>query len=111
MADPVAMYLSDACTLPVNMAGLPGLSVPCGLSEGLPVGLQLIGVAWSEDRCSALARAYEAITRDDAWRRSNRATSAARGSCHADAAERAAAARPPPSTADGASILERTLRL
>ena len=42
-ADPVSMYLSDACTLPVNMAGLPGVSVPCGLSEGLPVGLQLIG--------------------------------------------------------------------
>ena len=48
MADPVAMYLSDACTLPVNMAGLPGISIPCGLSEGLPVGLQLIGAAWSE---------------------------------------------------------------
>ena len=48
MADPVAMYLSDACTLPVNMAGLPGVSVPCGLSEGLPVGLQLIGAPWSE---------------------------------------------------------------
>jgi aspartyl-tRNA(Asn)/glutamyl-tRNA(Gln) amidotransferase subunit A len=48
MADPVAMYLSDACTLPVNMAGLPGISIPCGLSEGMPVGLQLIGPAWSE---------------------------------------------------------------
>ena len=48
MADPVAMYLSDACTLPVNMAGLPGLSIPCGLSEGLPVGLQLIGAPWTE---------------------------------------------------------------
>src|SRR5664279_2152961 len=48
LQDPVAMYLSDACTLPVNMAGLPGLSVPCGLSDGLPVGLQLIGPAWSE---------------------------------------------------------------
>ena len=45
LADPVAMYLSDACTLPVNMAGLPGISIPCGLSEGLPVGLQLIGAA------------------------------------------------------------------
>ncbi len=48
LADPVAMYLSDACTLPVNMAGLPGVSIPCGLSEGLPVGLQLIGAPWSE---------------------------------------------------------------
>ena len=48
MADPVAMYLSDACTLPVNMAGLPGICIPCGLSEGLPVGLQLIGAPWSE---------------------------------------------------------------
>ena len=45
LADPVSMYLSDACTLPVNMAGLPGISIPCGLSDGLPVGLQLIGAA------------------------------------------------------------------
>src|SRR5918992_97706 len=45
LVDPVAMYLSDACTLPVNMAGLPRVSVPCGVSEGLPVGLQLIGPA------------------------------------------------------------------
>jgi len=69
LADPVAMYLSDACTLPVNMAGLPGLSVPCGLSEGLPVGLQLIGRPWDEARLFELGRAYEAITRDDDWRR------------------------------------------
>ena len=41
--DPLAMYLSDLLTIPSNMAGLPGLSIPCGLSEGLPVGLQLIG--------------------------------------------------------------------
>jgi aspartyl-tRNA(Asn)/glutamyl-tRNA(Gln) amidotransferase subunit A len=66
--DPVAMYLSDACTLPVNMAGLPGLSVPCGLSEGLPVGLQFIGRAWDESRLFRLGRAYEAITADAAWR-------------------------------------------
>ena len=64
MADPVAMYLSDACTLPVNMAGLPGISIPCGLSEGLPVGLQLIGAAWSEAELFRLARGYEAITAD-----------------------------------------------
>ena len=62
MADPVAMYLSDACTLPVNMAGLPGLSIPCGLSEGMPVGLQLIGPAWSELELLRLGRGYEALT-------------------------------------------------
>jgi aspartyl-tRNA(Asn)/glutamyl-tRNA(Gln) amidotransferase subunit A len=66
--DPVAMYLSDACTLPVNMAGLPGLSVPCGLSEGLPVGLQFIGRAWDEGRLFQLGRAYEAITASAEWR-------------------------------------------
>jgi aspartyl-tRNA(Asn)/glutamyl-tRNA(Gln) amidotransferase subunit A len=69
MADPVSMYLSDACTLPVNVAGLPGVSVPAGLSEGLPVGLQLIGAAWSEARLFQLARGYEAITASAEWRR------------------------------------------
>ena len=49
------MYLSDACTLPVNMAGLPGVSIPCGLSEGLPVGLQFIGAPWSEASLFGLA--------------------------------------------------------
>ncbi len=68
MGDPVAMYLADACTLPPNMAGLPGISVPCGLSDGLPVGLQLIGPAWSEARLLELARAYEGITAGAAWR-------------------------------------------
>ncbi|HEX8938807.1 MAG TPA: Asp-tRNA(Asn)/Glu-tRNA(Gln) amidotransferase subunit GatA [Candidatus Limnocylindrales bacterium] len=67
--DPVAMYLSDACTLPVNMAGLPGVSFPCGLSDGLPVGLQLIGAAWHEAELLALARGYEAITAEAPWRR------------------------------------------
>jgi Asp-tRNA(Asn)/Glu-tRNA(Gln) amidotransferase A subunit family amidase len=62
------MYLSDACTLPANMAGVCGLSVPCGLSEGLPVGLQLIGRPWDEDRLFRLGRAYEAITADAEWR-------------------------------------------
>jgi aspartyl-tRNA(Asn)/glutamyl-tRNA(Gln) amidotransferase subunit A len=68
LADPVAMYLSDACTLPVNMAGLPGISIPAGLSDGLPVGLQLIGPAWSELALFRLARGFEAITADAAWR-------------------------------------------
>jgi aspartyl-tRNA(Asn)/glutamyl-tRNA(Gln) amidotransferase subunit A len=67
--DPVQMYLSDACTLPVNMAGLPGISVPCGLSEGLPVGLQFIGPAWSELELFRLSRAFEGISAGDAWRR------------------------------------------
>jgi len=69
MADPVSMYLSDACTLPVNVAGLPGISVPCGLSEGLPVGLQFIGAPWSEAELFALARGYEGLTADADWRR------------------------------------------
>jgi aspartyl-tRNA(Asn)/glutamyl-tRNA(Gln) amidotransferase subunit A len=66
--DPVQMYLSDACTLPVNIAGLPGLSIPCGLSEGLPVGLQLIGPAWAEPALFRLARGYEALTAAADWR-------------------------------------------
>jgi aspartyl-tRNA(Asn)/glutamyl-tRNA(Gln) amidotransferase subunit A len=68
LADPVAMYLSDACTLPANMAGIAGLSVPCGLSEGLPVGLQFIGPPWSELELLRLGRAYEAITANEDWR-------------------------------------------
>jgi aspartyl-tRNA(Asn)/glutamyl-tRNA(Gln) amidotransferase subunit A len=68
LEDPVAMYLSDACTLPVNMAGLPGISIPAGLSEGLPVGLQFIGAPWSEPGLFELARGYEALTADAHWR-------------------------------------------
>src|SRR5689334_11387653 len=68
LEDPVSMYLSDACTLPVNMAGLPGISVPAGLSDGLPVGLQLIGAPWSEASLLELARGHEALTADADWR-------------------------------------------
>jgi aspartyl-tRNA(Asn)/glutamyl-tRNA(Gln) amidotransferase subunit A len=68
LEDPVSMYLSDACTLPVNVAGLPGISVPCGLSEGLPVGLQFIGRPWDEAGLFRVGRAYEAITASAAWR-------------------------------------------
>src|SRR5437870_11824332 len=55
--DPLAMYLSDVCTLPVNVAGLPGISVPCGRdAQRLPVGLQLIGKAF--DEATLLRAAY-----------------------------------------------------
>ena len=66
--DPVAMYLADTCTLPVSAAGLPGLSVPAGLSEGLPVGMQIIGRAWDEARLLELGRAWEAISAGADWR-------------------------------------------
>jgi aspartyl-tRNA(Asn)/glutamyl-tRNA(Gln) amidotransferase subunit A len=58
--NPLAMYLSDLLTIPANMAGLPGLSLPCGLSDGLPVGLQLIGPQFSEN---TLFRAGHALER------------------------------------------------
>jgi aspartyl-tRNA(Asn)/glutamyl-tRNA(Gln) amidotransferase subunit A len=58
--NPLAMYLSDVLAIPPNMAGLPGLSIPCGLSEGLPVGLQLIGPQFSEN---VLFRAGHALER------------------------------------------------
>jgi aspartyl-tRNA(Asn)/glutamyl-tRNA(Gln) amidotransferase subunit A len=47
-ADPLAMYLSDLCTIPVNLAALPGISLPAGFSDGLPVGLQVVGPHFSE---------------------------------------------------------------
>ena len=59
-ADPLAMYLSDLLTIPSCMAGLPGLNVPCGISDGLPVGLQLIGPQFSEN---TLFRAGHALER------------------------------------------------
>ncbi|MFN8110925.1 MAG: Asp-tRNA(Asn)/Glu-tRNA(Gln) amidotransferase subunit GatA [Thermoleophilia bacterium] len=59
-ADPVSMYLSDTCTIPISLAGLPSISIPCGLSEGLPVGLQLAGPALSENALFAAAHALEA---------------------------------------------------
>ena len=58
--DPWAMYASDVLTVPVNLAGLPGISIPCGTSEGLPVGLQLVGPAFAENRILAAGHALEA---------------------------------------------------
>jgi aspartyl-tRNA(Asn)/glutamyl-tRNA(Gln) amidotransferase subunit A len=57
--DPLAMYLNDLLTIPSCMAGLPGLNIPCGLSEGLPVGLQLIGPQFSENALFRTAHALE----------------------------------------------------
>ena len=57
--DPLAMYMSDICTIPANLAGLPAISIPCGLAGGLPVGFQLIGPAFSENRMLDAAYALE----------------------------------------------------
>ncbi len=57
--DPLSMYLCDALTLGANLAGLPGISVPCGTSDGLPVGLQVLGPQWGENVVFRVARAYE----------------------------------------------------
>lgn len=60
--DPVAMYLADILTIPVNLAGLPGISLPAGFAQGLPVGLQLIGPKYSEETIYQAAAAFEATT-------------------------------------------------
>jgi aspartyl-tRNA(Asn)/glutamyl-tRNA(Gln) amidotransferase subunit A len=63
ISDPLQMYLNDIFTIPVNLAGLPGMSVPCGFtSAGLPIGLQLIGKQWDEETLFKTASAYESAT-------------------------------------------------
>ncbi|MEX0621702.1 MAG: Asp-tRNA(Asn)/Glu-tRNA(Gln) amidotransferase subunit GatA [Candidatus Woykebacteria bacterium] len=57
--DPLSMYLADILTVPVNLAGLPGVSIPCGLVSGLPVGLQVIADHWQEEKIFNVAYAYE----------------------------------------------------
>jgi len=57
--DPLAMYLNDFCTVPMSLAGIPAISIPCGLSQGLPVGLQIAGPAFSENRLLDAAHAFE----------------------------------------------------
>jgi aspartyl-tRNA(Asn)/glutamyl-tRNA(Gln) amidotransferase subunit A len=57
--DPLAMYLNDYFTVPMSLAGIPAISIPCGLSEGLPVGFQLAGPAFSENRVLDAAHALE----------------------------------------------------
>lgn len=60
--DPVTMYLSDIYTIAVNLAGLPGMSIPCGESGGMPVGLQLIGNLFDESRLLNVAHRYQQAT-------------------------------------------------
>jgi len=65
-ADPVTMYLNDIYTIGANLAGLPALSIPCGFAGGLPVGLQIIGPHFAEERLLAAAHAYQ---RETDWHR------------------------------------------
>jgi aspartyl-tRNA(Asn)/glutamyl-tRNA(Gln) amidotransferase subunit A len=60
--NPLALYLADINTVPVNIAGLPAISIPCGFAGGLPVGLQLIAKSWEEATMLRLAYAYEQVT-------------------------------------------------
>ncbi len=71
-ADPVAMYLNDVFTVTVNLAGLPGISVPAGLDrQGMPLGLQLIGRPWEEgdllDIAHSLERAAQFVAKPAKW--------------------------------------------
>jgi len=60
--DPVQMYLSDVCTLPINIAGVPALSIPAGFGNGLPIGMQIIGKPFGEEIILKVAYAYEQAT-------------------------------------------------
>jgi len=60
--DPLQMYLSDVCTLPINIAGLPAISIPAGFAHGLPIGMQLISKPFGEETLLKIAYAYEQAT-------------------------------------------------
>ncbi len=60
--DPVQMYLADVCTMPVNIAGLPAVSLPAGFTDGLPIGLQVIGKPFAEETILKVSHAYEHAT-------------------------------------------------
>ena len=63
VADPLTMYLSDIYTIAANLAGIPGISVPCGFDEkNLPIGLQILAPAFAEDKLLRIARMFEAQT-------------------------------------------------
>jgi aspartyl-tRNA(Asn)/glutamyl-tRNA(Gln) amidotransferase subunit A len=60
--DPLTMYLNDVYSIPVNLAGIPAISIPCGMAEGLPVGLQIMGKAFDESTVLRVAHAFEQQT-------------------------------------------------
>jgi len=60
--DPLQMYLSDVCTLPINIAGLPAISIPAGFAHGLPIGMQIIGKPFGEETILKIAYAYQQVT-------------------------------------------------
>jgi aspartyl-tRNA(Asn)/glutamyl-tRNA(Gln) amidotransferase subunit A len=60
--DPVQMYLSDVCTLPINIAGVPAISIPAGFADGLPIGMQIITKPFAEETILQIAYAYEQAT-------------------------------------------------
>ncbi|THF72981.1 Asp-tRNA(Asn)/Glu-tRNA(Gln) amidotransferase subunit GatA [Cohnella fermenti] len=62
VGDPLTMYLNDICTIPVSLAGVPAISVPCGFADGMPVGLQIIGKPFDEATVLRAAHAYEGST-------------------------------------------------
>ncbi|MBI2886881.1 MAG: Asp-tRNA(Asn)/Glu-tRNA(Gln) amidotransferase subunit GatA [Chloroflexi bacterium] len=62
VSDPLQMYLSDVCTIPVNIAGLPGMSIPAGFADGLPVGMQIIGRPFAEETLLRVGYAYQQAT-------------------------------------------------
>ncbi len=61
-ADPLSMYMVDICTIPVNIAGIPGISIPCGFKDGLPIGLQVIGKPFDDGTVLRVAYAFEKNT-------------------------------------------------
>jgi aspartyl-tRNA(Asn)/glutamyl-tRNA(Gln) amidotransferase subunit A len=60
--DPVQMYLSDVCTLPINIAGLPAISIPAGFAGNLPIGLQIIAKPFAEETILKVAHAFQQVT-------------------------------------------------
>ncbi|MEA2121950.1 MAG: Glutamyl-tRNA(Gln) amidotransferase subunit A [Dehalococcoides mccartyi] len=64
LSDPFEMYMCDTCTIPINIAGLPAISIPAGFVDGLPVGLQIIGKPFADQTIMRIAHAFQCAT---AW--------------------------------------------